>query len=66
MKKQSATLKIGTPEIRVGLEAAKPKSSMMKVKKLSGKPMMTNDASDPTMPKEKKRLVKMPKRMKKM
>jgi hypothetical protein len=57
MKKQSATLKIGTPEIRVGLDAARPNPSMMKVK---------TAAENQKTPKDKKRLVKMPKRMKKM
>lgn len=55
MKNQSATLKIGTPEIRVGLAAAKPKSSNIKRKPNNGHTMLTNDAS---MPKNKKRLIK--------
>jgi hypothetical protein len=47
----SSSLKIGSPEIRVPL-ASGPKTSNMNV-------------SEPKMPKDKKRLMKLPKRLKK-
>lgn len=54
-KSGSATLKIGTPEIRVGLNATKtPKSSMIKMVGTKKNPTLTNDAS---MPKNKKVLI---------
>jgi hypothetical protein len=59
MPKTTATLKIGSPEIRVPLDAKKPKSSMMKVTGTKKKPVSTNEAS---MPKNKKMLI--PKRAK--
>jgi hypothetical protein len=52
---------MGTPEIRVGLDAAKkPKSSMIKMVGTKKNPTLTNEAS---MPKNKK--VVIPKRPKK-
>jgi hypothetical protein len=59
MAKTTATLKIGSPEIRVPLDAKKPKSSMTKVTGTKKKPVFTNEAS---MPKNKK--MKLPKRAK--
>jgi len=54
-KSSSASIKIGTPEIRVGLDAAKkPKSSMIKMVGTKKNPTLTNEAS---MPKNKKVLV---------
>lgn len=45
---KSATLKIGTPTIRVGLSAASaPKSSMIKVIGTKKNPTMTNAISNP-------------------
>lgn len=49
MKTNSSYLKVGSPEIRVGLSAASAKK---------------NIAPKAEMPKDKKRLVKMPKRAK--
>jgi hypothetical protein len=55
----SSTLKIGSPTIRVGLNAAKgaPKSSMIKMIGSAKNPTLTNDASNPKSPKA----VKVPK-----
>jgi len=57
-EKTRSSLKIGSPEIRVGLNAT-PKSSMMVVTGSKKNPTFTNEAS---MPKERKRLMKLPKR----
>ena len=58
MAKSNVSLKIGTPEIRVGLDSIKkPKSSMMKMVGSKKNPTFTNEAS---MPKNKK--IKLPKR----
>ena len=55
LKSGSATLKIGTPEIRVGLAATKkPKSSMIVRTGTKKNPTLTNAAS---MPKNKKMLL---------
>lgn len=60
MAKTNSYLKVGTPEIRVGLDAVKkPKSSMMKMVGPKKNPTFTNEAS---MPKNKK--MKLPKRIK--
>jgi hypothetical protein len=60
MAKANVSLKVGTPEIRVPLDAVKkPKSSMMKVTGTKKSPTFTNEAS---MPKNKK--MKLPKRAK--
>jgi hypothetical protein len=54
----SSTLKIGSPTIRVGLDAAKaPKSSMIKMIGSGKNPTLTNAASNPKNPKS----VKVPK-----
>jgi hypothetical protein len=60
MSKTNVSLKVGSPEIRVPLDAAKkPKSSMMKVTGTKKSPTFTNEAS---MPKNKK--MTLPKRAK--
>jgi len=54
-KSSSATLKIGSPEIRVGLDSIRqPKSSMIKRVGPEKTPTLTNDISMPKMPKVKK------------
>jgi hypothetical protein len=51
----SSSLKIGSPEIRVGLSSvSKPKSSMIKMVGTKKNPTLTNEAS---MPKNKKVIV---------